>query len=527
MFQLTLASAVLLALQSVSGATLKSKRADVLPITLDITNEDLAPDGFTRSTIVANGTYPGPPILATKGQTLVVTANNKLTDGSMRLSTSLDFDGILFQGENLYNEGTPFVTNCPIGPGDSYTYEVPLGEQTGTYWYHSQLSVQYLDGLRGPLIIYDPEDPHAELYDVDDESTILQLGDWWHNSSIPLLQSFNDTGIIPVSDTGTINGVGRFNGGPEVPFPVITVEPGKRYRFRIINQSVRNVFTVGFDNHDMTIIAVDGVATQPHVVGSIEMLAGQRYDVVVAADQEIGSYWFNAPYVGGSPARNPNQNATLSRAIVRYAGAAEEEPGAFTAPDASTELVEAELRPLIASPAPEPTHNLTFVLEVVSGQALWHINGVQYIAPKTPTLLKVLEGASNETDFGENENTFVFPPGSVVQVEFPPSDDDDEHPFHLHGRNFWVIKSTSSDELNTENPIRRDTVGAGESGTIIRFALDEPGPFFFHCHIFWHMQAGLGSVMLNDPEGARAVIQPDPEWEALCPAYNALPPDQQ
>jgi len=72
----------------------------------------------------------------------------------MRLSTSLDFDGILFQGENLYNEGTPFVTNCPIGPGDSYTYEVPLGEQTGTYWYHSQLSVQYLDGLRGPLIIY-------------------------------------------------------------------------------------------------------------------------------------------------------------------------------------------------------------------------------------------------------------------------------------------------------------------------------------------------------------------------------------
>jgi len=55
MFQLTLASAVLLALQA-SAATLKSKRAEVVPITLDITNEDLAPDGFTRSTIVANGT---------------------------------------------------------------------------------------------------------------------------------------------------------------------------------------------------------------------------------------------------------------------------------------------------------------------------------------------------------------------------------------------------------------------------------------------------------------------------------------
>ncbi len=30
------------------------------------------------------------------------------------------------------------------------------------------LATQYCDGLRGPFIIYDPEDPHADLYDVDD-----------------------------------------------------------------------------------------------------------------------------------------------------------------------------------------------------------------------------------------------------------------------------------------------------------------------------------------------------------------------
>ena len=38
----------------------------------------------------------------------------------------------------------------------------------GTYWYHSHISTQYCDGLRGPLIIYDPNDPHRHLYDVDD-----------------------------------------------------------------------------------------------------------------------------------------------------------------------------------------------------------------------------------------------------------------------------------------------------------------------------------------------------------------------
>lgn len=38
----------------------------------------------------------------------------------------------------------------------------------GTFWYHSHESVQYCDGLRGPLVIYDPDDPHKDLYDVDD-----------------------------------------------------------------------------------------------------------------------------------------------------------------------------------------------------------------------------------------------------------------------------------------------------------------------------------------------------------------------
>jgi hypothetical protein len=27
--------------------------------------------------------------------------------------------------------------------------------------------MQYCDGLRGPLVIYDPHDPHKALYDVD------------------------------------------------------------------------------------------------------------------------------------------------------------------------------------------------------------------------------------------------------------------------------------------------------------------------------------------------------------------------
>jgi len=37
----------------------------------------------------------------------------------------------------------------------------------GTYWYHSHFEAQYCDGLRGALIIDDPDDPQESLYDVD------------------------------------------------------------------------------------------------------------------------------------------------------------------------------------------------------------------------------------------------------------------------------------------------------------------------------------------------------------------------
>jgi iron transport multicopper oxidase len=71
----------------------------------------------------------------------------------------------------------------------------------GTYWYHSHFQNQYCDGLRGALVVYDPEDPHLELYDIDDgereingrhvlysqtpaENTVITLADWYMPSQM-------------------------------------------------------------------------------------------------------------------------------------------------------------------------------------------------------------------------------------------------------------------------------------------------------------------------------------------------------
>jgi iron transport multicopper oxidase len=134
--------------------------ADAQSYTLNIGNAYIAPDGFSRSASVANGQFPGPLLSANKGDTLQVTVNNQLSDSRMRRSTSIHWHGMYvlthlprrdlpfpainaknnlasFQSHHAYNDGPAFVTQCPIAPGHSYTYDVNIDQQAGTYWYHS------------------------------------------------------------------------------------------------------------------------------------------------------------------------------------------------------------------------------------------------------------------------------------------------------------------------------------------------------------------------------------------------------
>ena len=77
----------------------------------------------------------------------------------------------LFQHTTNWADGVSFVTQCPVVPQHSFLYDFHAPGQAGTFWYHSHIATQYCDGLRGPLVIYDPADPYAHMYDVDDGSS--------------------------------------------------------------------------------------------------------------------------------------------------------------------------------------------------------------------------------------------------------------------------------------------------------------------------------------------------------------------
>ncbi|KAJ3306097.1 ferroxidase fet3 [Kappamyces sp. JEL0829] len=63
-----------------------------------------------------------------------------------------------------------------------------------------------------------------------------------------------------------------------------------------------------------------------------------------------------------------------------------------------------------------------------------------------------------------------------------------------------MADSNSTDNGATANPMRRDTVVVPSNGyVVIRFRADNPGVWFFHCHIEWHLQAGLVLQIIEAP----------------------------
>ena len=119
-----------------------------------------------------NNTYPGPWIQACWGDDLEITVKNNLkTNG-----TTIHWHGIR-QLNTTEMDGVNGVTECPIAPGQEFTYKFKA-RQYGTSWYHSHYSLQYGDGLLGPMTIHGPS---SADYDVAIRPTLMT--DWAYRSA--------------------------------------------------------------------------------------------------------------------------------------------------------------------------------------------------------------------------------------------------------------------------------------------------------------------------------------------------------
>nr|AAR01247.1 laccase 6 [Coprinopsis cinerea]DAA04511.1 TPA_exp: laccase 6 [Coprinopsis cinerea okayama7\ len=497
--------------------------------TMIISNAQVSPDGFARSAVVVNGVHPGPLLTGQKDDTFAINVVNELNDPTMLRSTSVHWHGLFQKGTN-WADGAEGVNQCPISPAspenteNAFEYRFTPAGHAGTFWYHSHFGTQYCDGLRGPMVVYDPQDPYLGDYDVDNASTVITLADWFHTPAPSLRAPFRP-------DATLINGIGRTPGGEQVDLAVVNVEAGKKYRFRVVSLACDVNFQFSIDGHKLTIIEADGQLTDRLEVDRIQIFTGQRYSVILNANQEPGNYRIRAIPNAGVPGLVGTVDEGVNSAILRYAGAPIEEPSSDP-PANPVDLREWELH-AFSGPGFDPSApgtpeigaaDVVLPLQFTFVGGKFQVNGVAYESPDVPTLLQIMSGR-NPGELMPEGSVHYLPRNQVVEVQIPSGSisNSGPHPFHLHGHAFSVVRSAGNSTPNFVNPVKRDVVsigGASDSVTI-RFVTDNPGPWFFHCHIEPHLVDGLAIVFAEAMEDT-VQANPLPEDREYCSVLHAF-----
>ena len=196
-----------------------------------------------------NGQWPGPTIRVTQGDKIRVIVTNNL-----RETTGVHFHGVLF--DDFFQDGVPFVTQKPIIPGETFTYEFTAGN-AGSLMYHSHhnASDQVGRGLLGAFIVEPKVDP------VKADRDFI----WISNDSIGGF---------------TING----HGFPAV-LPVLAAK-GETIRIRFMNEGIM-MHPWHLHGNIMKVIERDGrpLGTAAFECDTLGVNPGERYDVLVKVDR--------------------------------------------------------------------------------------------------------------------------------------------------------------------------------------------------------------------------------------------------
>jgi FtsP/CotA-like multicopper oxidase with cupredoxin domain len=466
----TLAPALLL-----SDPARTPARADTEGLVLRASRFTAAPDGRSREVMGYNGQLPGPVLRVREGDTLHVRVVNQLGG----VPTSTHWHG-MHQPGTFTMDGVPDVSGPPIPAGSDFVYQFKA-TPAGTHWYHSHVGAQYGNGLSGPLIVEERE-PIAAY----DREEVLFLSDWFHQPAEVLLANVlkgaymkmpgrmermddrakkdkRDVGDVPFQ-SALVNGKGRAPGDTRSPLTALEVKKGETVRLRLINGSSTYAFRFQIDGHPLTVIATDGAPVQPVQVDNLVLAVGERFDVLLRADRG-GAHWIRVATLDGNE----------GRAVLRYAGAAAREPEAVPVRWGERLLKPEQLRARRPAALPPRAREIAMALGGSMMPYRWSINGQFY--PKADPI---------ELNRGEWVRMVLHNPTGM------------DHPFHLHGHYFYVLGKPGAPNLT--DPVQKDTVNVPAGGDLaILWQATNPGRWFFHCHIEWHLATGMARVIEIKP----------------------------
>jgi FtsP/CotA-like multicopper oxidase with cupredoxin domain len=498
-----------------------------------------APMNFTGSTRIAqtiNGSIPGPLLRWREGDTVTLRVANRLDE-----DTSIHWHGIILPADM---DGVPGLSFHGIRPRETYTYRFEV-RQSGTYWYHSHSGFQEQRGVYGPLVI-EPREPDPIAFDREH---VILLSDWtdedpgrvfrklkkqsdYYNFHKRTLADFvsdarrggfgsaiadraawgamrmNPTDIADVGGatyTHLMNGVtpsGNWTG---------LFKSGERVRLRFINGSAMTHFDVRIPGLAMTVVAADGQRVHPATIDEFRIATAETFDVIVEpSGQEAFTIFAQAmdrtAFAAGTLAVRDGLRApvpALDRRLVLTmadaghdmgahaghnmgAGAPQhpatedgnplvdmqaampmsklDDPGIGLRDNGRRVLTYAALNSVFADPdGREPSRTIELHLTGHMERFAWSFDGVKF----------------------SDARPLLFTYGERLRIVLV-NDTMMSHPIHLHG--MWSdLENDAGDFM-----VRKHTIDM-PPGTrrTYRVKADALGRWAYHCHLLFHMEAGM------------------------------------
>lgn len=409
-----------------------------------------------------NGQVPGPEIRVRQGERVRVSVKNDLPE-----ETTVHWHGVRVPNAM---DGVPHLTQKPIAPGDTFTYEFDCAD-AGSFWYHPHVNsaAQVGRGLYGALIVEE-----REPLPVDRDITWV-LDDWRLTKDGAISDDFGN--MHDVSHAGRIGNFITVNGAVPETFEV---RRGERIRLRLINTANARVFGLVFEDHAPMIVAMDGHPVAPHAPEGNRVVIGpaMRVDLVIdmAAAPNSRFAVFDRFYRGFEYrlfdlvyAGTPLRDAPPAREVSLPANPlAEPDLAAATRHDV---LLGGGMMGQMASA--QVDGKTVDIRSMFKRGLIWAINGVASTEHVHEPLLAVKRGSSHILAIA-NETAWW-------------------HPMHLHGHAFRVLSRNGAPTRHRE---WQDTVLIAPRERVeIAFAADNPGDWMFHCHVLEHQAGGMMATL--------------------------------
>jgi FtsP/CotA-like multicopper oxidase with cupredoxin domain len=151
-----------------------------------------------------NGQWPGPTMRVNQGDTVRAIFTNNLHE-----TTGVHFHGVEF--DDFFQDGVPFVTQLPITPGETYTYEF-RANNAGSLMYHSHHNAtdQVGRGLLGAFLVEPKTSPPTPAHDREyvwisnDALGGFTINGHGFPATVPVLAAVGETVLIRFMNEGVM-----------------------------------------------------------------------------------------------------------------------------------------------------------------------------------------------------------------------------------------------------------------------------------------------------------------------------------